>query len=133
MTAAANYVLFIPRANYLPGDGGIGKGAPGSTGANPDPTEALMAGSRPPFVIDVTLWSTLKFRANSPYRTVGRQIVIVGDAAWGLTHYAAEAAYAAAFPVAANAAFSMELTAEDQILYVAAATGSVNLHVWVTR
>lgn len=130
---AVNYSLFIPRANYVPGTGGIGRGAPGSTGQNADPTEALMAGTRGPFVVDMTLWSQLKFKANSPYKTVGRQVMLLGDAAWVLTHLATEASLANGFPVAANTTFTIELLAEDFILYVAAASGSANIRAYVTR
>lgn len=130
---AVNYTLFIPRANFVPGTGGYGKGGPGSSGQMQDPSEAVMAGTRGPFVVDTTLWSTLKFRANSPYRTVGRQVLLLGDAAWALTHFSAETPYANGFPVAANQTFTIELLQEDFILYVAAASGSVNLRAYVTR
>lgn len=126
---AVNYTLYIPRSNFVPGTGGSGR----DKATTPPPTEAVMAGTRGPFVLDTTMWSTLKFKANSPDRTVGRQVLLLGDAAWWLTHFSAESALVNAFPVAANQTFTVELQTEDFILYVAAASASVNLRAYVTR
>jgi hypothetical protein len=133
--AAVAYTLYIPRANFKPGTGAtaINMFRPGDVGRNIVPTSAQEHGTRGPFVADTTLWSTLTFKANSPNKTVGRQVQLVGDAAWALTSFATEAAFANAYPIAANTPFTIELNREDEILYFAASSGSVNVHAWVVR
>lgn len=131
--AAQNYVLFIPRANYAPGTGGYGKGPAGSSGQNQDPSAAAMAGTRPPFIVDTTLWSSITLFAPSPYRTVGRQVVLIGDAAWRITHLSTDTPISTGFPVAANQGFTIEIGQERDVFYVAAASGSVNINAWVVR
>lgn len=128
--AAVAYTLLVPRTNFMPGAGGIPR-SPNIL--MPDSTEAQLAGTRPPFVIDTTMWSTLTIRTPHPYRTVARQIQIIGSADWCCTHYSAEASLAAAFPVAATRTMTFELTQESLVIYVAALAGTSNLNVFVSR